>query len=123
MFESELERLEHEIEDALLFYYAAQCPEEKESKILRAVESSLERLQHCRDRIIRSGYFGLDKKEVLGYLPVSRDCLQEGLSVFFESGVSKDVSYWKTLLTLAIPLYDDIERLFGEQVSVEAGCS
>ena len=111
MFEQEMERLEHEIDDALLFYYAAQCSEEKEARLLRAVEASLERLQHCRDALRVGDEIKNLRVRALEYWRMSEHLLQEGLSQFVRVGNPAEGRYWHTLTTLAVAVYADMEEL------------
>jgi len=115
MFDQEMERLDHEIDDALLFYYAAQSGAEKEALIFRAVEASLERLQHCLEELRAGRLTSVEYGRVRSYLSLSEEVLKEGLSKFVRVGDSRDEDYWQTLLSLAISLYADIDGVISEK--------
>lgn len=121
MFEHDMVRLEHEIDEALLFYYAAQCPEEREQRLTRAVEASLERLQCCQKVLLEGEKVDDFRRRVTEYLRFSEYALQEGLSAFYIANRAES-SYWYTLLTVAFPLYASLEKALSITVSTSVRC-
>ena len=108
MFEQDMERLEHEIDDALLFYYAAQDEAEKETCIIRAVEACLERLQCCRSALRDASKPEDLQKSVQHYLSVTDCALQEGISKFWRNTEREESNYWRTLTRMYLSLNDDL---------------
>ena len=108
MLEFELSRLEHEMDDSLLFYYSEKDQDKREALLMRAMESSLECLQHCRDSL----RIYPENPDVLvqssRHMEISRNIVHEVFSSCFRPEKPSEDSYWKTLLDLWIALYSDL---------------
>jgi len=122
MFEQEMERLEHEIDDALLFYYAASCPEEKKKYFTRVVESSLERLQHCLEEVRKCDVSPEFRENLTRHLHFFEHSLQKGVSEF-PAVTSGTPSYWDTLISAALPTYTLVEEYLNSSRGTGVRCS
>jgi len=119
MFEQDVERLEHALDDALLFYYAAQSAEEKESYIQKAVEASLDRLQCCVDAFVCSERIERFPGRLRDYVMVSEYVLNEGILNFVRVGCFSKGGTWSLLTARAMHLQ---EELLSLDPSVMIGC-
>jgi hypothetical protein len=121
MFEQDMERLEHELDNALLFYYAAQSAKEKESCILRGVEVSLDRLQCCLEALMCESRIERLRERTRDCLKVSDYLLHEGISNFVRVGCFLRGGAWSTLTARAMHLHEELLDLLKLEPSTVIG--
>lgn len=122
MFEEDMERLEHEIDNALLFYCVARDYEEQERCLLEAAEASLKRLWCCRDVLQGVEQIEGFARQVHDYLTISDSILHEGVSKFVRIEHCQADGHWCTLTAQALPLYEELMNLLSIEPSMAMGC-
>jgi len=121
MFEHHMERLERDIDNALLFYCIAKDCQEQECRLVEAAEASLERLQICRNVLRDAEQVNGFARRVRDYLVISDSILDEGVLKFTRSELRQEGNKWDALTVRALSLCEELTDHLSFEPSMVMG--
>lgn len=121
MFEQHMERLEREIDNALLFYCISKDLQEQERRLVEAAEASLERLQICRNALGDAGQANGLSRRIRDYLTISDSILEEGVVKFTRSELHQEGNKWDALTVRTLSLCDELTERLSLEPSMVMG--